>query len=79
MSKTFVLFAAVAALALASPVAFAATADSAPPGYVTWTSTPSPVNQAQPVAHDAERNVVSAPVISHDSYGYDQPSLALGA
>jgi len=76
MSKTFALFAAVAALALASPVAFAATADSAPPGYVTWTSTPSQVDRAHPVAHDAEKNAVS---FGHDSYGYDQPSLARGA
>ncbi|MGH6973151.1 MAG: hypothetical protein ACRED6_00840 [Stellaceae bacterium] len=75
MSKTFALFAAVAALAFASPVAFAATADSAPPGYVTWTSTASQVNHAQ----DAEKNVVSAPAFGHDSYGYDQPSLAVGA
>lgn len=79
MSKTFALFAAVAALALASPVAFAATADSAPPGYVTWTSTPSQVNHAQPVAHDSERNVVSAPAFGRDSYGYDQSSPATGA
>ena len=79
MSKTFALFAAVAALALASPVAFAATADSAPPGYVTWTSTPSQADQAQPAAHDAEKNVVTAPTFDRDSYGYDQPSLARGA
>jgi len=77
MSKTFALFAAIAALALVSPVAFAATADTAPPGYVTWTSTPSLVNQAQPVAHEAEKNAV--PASGHDSYGYDQPSLARGA
>ena len=75
MSKTFALFAAVAALALASPVAFAATADSAPPGYVTWTSTPSQANRAQ----DANKNVVSAPAIGRDSYGYDRSSPATGA
>lgn len=79
MSKTFALFTAVAALALASPVAFAATADSAPPGYVTWTSTPSQVNHAQPVAHDGEKNMVSAPAFGRDDYGYDQASLATGA
>lgn len=79
MSKTFALFAAVAALALTSPVAFAATADSAPPGYITWTSTPSQVNQAQPVAHESEKNVVSAPAFGQDPYGYDRLSVARGS
>src|SRR5215469_17472332 len=64
MSKTFALFAAVAALAFTSPVAFAATADSAPPGYVTWTSTPSSANQAQSVAH-TEKSMV----FGNDAYG----------
>ncbi|MGH6976046.1 MAG: hypothetical protein ACREEA_06000 [Stellaceae bacterium] len=79
MSKTFALFAAVAALALASPVAFAATADSAPPGYVTWTSTPPQADHAQPIAHAAEKNMVSVPAFGSDDYGYDQASLAVGA
>ena len=72
MSKTFALFAAVAALALASPAAFAATADSAPPGYTTWTSTPS--NQ-QPVVTAPDQ---SAHGVSFASGVYDAASPSIG-
>ena len=73
MSKTFALFAAVAALALASPAAFAATADSAPPGYTTWTSTPSA----------AQQPTVAAPAqvghgVSFASGVYDAAALSIG-
>lgn len=77
MSNKFALLAAAAAIAvLSSGAAFAATADSAPPGYVTWTDTPT-----QPVAHvdQVKKHMVEAPSFSFDPYSDAVLSPARGA
>lgn len=73
MSKKFALFAAAAALAVFSSNAFAATADSAPPGYVTWTSTPSAAQQPAAAAPaQADHGMSFAPGV------YDAASPSVG-
>lgn len=77
MSKTFALLAAVATIAMTSPFAFAVTADSAPPGYTTWTSTPAA--QVQPVAHQAEKSMAQAPAVHSGYYNPAQLNLSVGS